>query len=157
MTSDPRHLPLTHLAFLLGLRANELVVERGHARGFRHVRESHGFVIQHLIDSDRTITELAERMEVSQQAASKAVAGMRRLGLLESTRAFDRRAKRIRLSAQGWKAVKLERRSRRDIDRRLSQAVGTRRYTAAKAVLAECLKTLGDVERVKTRRARQPL
>jgi len=154
MTVDARQPPLADLAFFLGLRANELILQHGHARGFRHVRESHGFVIQHLIESDRTITELAARMDVSQQAASKAVAGMRRLGLLESTQGFDRRAKRIRLSAQGWKAVKLARRSRRDIDRRLSKAVGTRRYAAAKAVLAECLTALGEAERVRWRPTR---
>src|SRR5262245_3908345 len=59
---DPSALPLTHLAMFLGLRVNELIVERGRAAGFRQFRESHGFVIQHLIESERTITELANRM-----------------------------------------------------------------------------------------------
>jgi hypothetical protein len=53
----------------LGLRINELVAARLAAEGFGNVKESHGYVIQHLIDEDRSITELANRMEVSQQAA----------------------------------------------------------------------------------------
>ena len=61
-STEPGTLPLTHLAFFVGLRANELIVERGRATGLPGFRESHGFVIQHLIESDRTITELAGRM-----------------------------------------------------------------------------------------------
>ena len=71
---DLSALDLSHLALFLGLRVNELVVTRMTRAGFRNVRESHGYLIQHLIESDRSITELARRMEVSQQAASKSVA-----------------------------------------------------------------------------------
>src|SRR5262245_13866240 len=81
----PPHLDLAHLAFFLGLRVNELVLERGRKAGYRGLRESHGFVIQHLIDGDRSITELGRRMEVSQQAASKAVAELVTLGYVERT------------------------------------------------------------------------
>ena len=53
---------------------NDVVMERTLKAGFRGVRESHGYVIQHLIESERTITELAKRMEITQQATSKIVA-----------------------------------------------------------------------------------
>jgi DNA-binding MarR family transcriptional regulator len=89
---------LGYLAFFLGLRVNELVMQRTAKAGFKEVRESHGFVIQHLIESERTITELARRMEVTQQAASKIVAELIRLRVVEAVSAKDRRAKRISLT-----------------------------------------------------------
>jgi DNA-binding MarR family transcriptional regulator len=140
----------------LGLRVNELIVERGRGAGFAGLRESHGFVIQHLIDADRTITELADRMAVTQQAASKTVADMQALGIVDIVRTEDRRERRVRLSKQGWKGVQLARRARRDIDARLSRAVGQKRYGAAKAVILDCLDVLGGVERIRTRRIRPP-
>jgi len=68
---DLARLDIAYLGFFLGLRVNELVLEKGAAAGFRVMRESHGYVVQHLIESERSITELARRMNVSQQAASK--------------------------------------------------------------------------------------
>src|SRR5215470_7906099 len=95
---DLKQLDIAYLGFFLGLRVNELVLEKGLAAGFRGMRESHGYVVQHLIESERSITELARRMNVSQQAASKAIAELVEHGIVESNRATDRRARRVRLS-----------------------------------------------------------
>jgi DNA-binding MarR family transcriptional regulator len=145
------------LALFVGLRVNELIVERGRAGGAAHLRESHGYVIQHLIEAERTITELATRMGVTQQAASKMVTEMSRQGIIEAIAHDDRRAKRIRLTAKGWAGVRFARRARRDVERRLSRIVGRQRYQAASRVLIECLDALGGTERVRERRVRQPL
>jgi DNA-binding MarR family transcriptional regulator len=105
-------LDLPHLAFFLGLRVNELVMGRTLKAGFSGVRESHGYVIEHLIESPRTITgtgELARRLEVTQPAASKMAAELIHLGMVEAIPLKDRRAKRIRLSQRGWRCVQLGR------------------------------------------------
>jgi DNA-binding MarR family transcriptional regulator len=149
-------LDLGHLGFFLGLRVNELVMKKMTAAGFKSVRESHGYVIQHLIESERSITELARRMEVTQQAASKTVAELVRLGVLEAVPARDRRAKRIRLSRRGWRAVEFSRRARRQVERRLLAAAGKKDYAKAKGILTACLEGLGGIERIRTRRVRQP-
>jgi DNA-binding MarR family transcriptional regulator len=149
-------LDLAHLAFFLGLRVNELVMERTLKEGFPGVRESHGYVVQHLIESDRTITELAQRMEVTQQAASKVVAELIHIGILEATCAKDKRAKRIRLSEQGWRCVRLGRRSRTRIDNLLIRVTGRKSYQTAKSTLLTCLQALGGVERIQSRRIRPP-
>jgi len=149
-------LDLGYLALFLGLRVNELVMDRMAAAGFTRVRESHGFVIQHLVEEERTITELAARMQVTQQAASKVVAELIELGALEAAAGEDRRAKRIRLSKKGWQVVRLGRQERRRIDSRLRAATGDRNYEAARAILRECLSALGGVERIESRRIRQP-
>lgn len=149
-------LDLGHLAFFLGLRVNELVRARGIAAGFAKLRESHGYVIQHLIEADRSITELAWRMEVTQQAASKAVAELIALGALEAVPGHDRRERRVRLSQRGWEAVKTARKHRRQIDGRIERAVGTIRYEAARSTLIECLEALGGTKRIRSRRVRMP-
>ena len=124
---------------LSALRANEIVVAQMKKAGFKNARESHGYLIQHLIESERTITELARRMEVSQQAASKSVAELIRLGFLDAVPATDRRAKRIRLSRHGWKCVRTARQLRSRIDRRLAKSLGAGDYNRTKASLIACL------------------
>jgi len=153
---DLSALDLGHLALFLGLRVNELVVTRMTRAGFTNVRESHGYLIQHLIESERSITELARRMEVSQQAASKSVAELVRLGVLEESPNKDRRAKRIRLSAKGWKAVHASRKIRVGIHENLCRTVGERSVAHAKRTLITCLDQLGATSRIKGRRLRQP-
>ena len=80
---------------------------------------SGGGMVQHLIASDRTITELARRMEVTQQAMSKIVAELIRLGILETASAGAERIERICLSKRGRQWVQLGRRTRARIEARL--------------------------------------
>ena len=157
-TSDglPSELDFAYLAFLLGRRVNELVMERMSTARFKGVRESHGYLVQHLIESERSITELAKRMEVTQQAASKTVAELIGLGILEVAPAKDRRAKRIRLSQRGWDCVRLGRRARAQIDRRLVSAAGKKNYEIARSILVTYLRALGGMERIRSRRVRAP-
>jgi len=152
----PAQLDLGYVALFLGLRVNELVTSRMIKEGFGDVRESHGFLIQHLIEDERSITELARRMEVTQQAASKAVAELLRLGAVEAVGGKDRRFKRIRLSNEGWRCVRTARKVRRQIERRLLKAVGSRKHGEAKGILLECLGELGGLERIRSRRIRPP-
>jgi len=151
-----RALDLSQLSFFLGLRVNELVMERTLKAGFIGIRESHGYLIQHLIESERTITGLAKRMEVTQQAASKTVAELIDLGFVEATPARDRRAKRIRLSRRGWRCVQLGRRTRTRTDNLLIRAAGRRSYENTKSTLLTCLRALGGIERIGSRRIRAP-
>jgi len=152
-----QYLDLGHLALFFGLRVNELVIEQMKAAGFGEARESHGYVIQHLIENERTITQLAERMEVTQQAASKTVAEMVRLGILETaSKSGDRRTKLIRLSPRTWEAVSFSREERRKIEKRVVAAIGENSYTKAKQLLARCLRELGALERIESRKVRIP-
>jgi DNA-binding MarR family transcriptional regulator len=149
---------LGHLALFFGLRVNELVMERMKASGFEGVRERYGFVIQHLIERERTITELAERMEVTQQAASKTVTEMIGMGALEMARnPDDRRTRVIRLSNRAWEAVRASRLERSKLERRLIAAVGKDSYVRTQGILRRCLELLGGLDRVESRRVRMPV
>lgn len=149
-------LDLGYLGLFLGLRVNEIVRARGAARGFRGMRDSHGYVVQHLVDADRTITELARRMGVSQQAASKSVSELLARGILESLPHDDGRARTIRLSKRGWEAVRFGRKTRRRLEAKLRRDVGTKEYDQARTVLVACLQSLGGVGRVRGRSVRAP-
>jgi DNA-binding MarR family transcriptional regulator len=149
-------LDLGHLGLFLGLRVNQLVMAQMARAGFRNLRESHGYVIQHLIESERTITELARRMAVTQQAASKSVAELVRLGVLEESAGDDRRSKMIRLSARGWKGVHASRRIRTTIHLRLQKNIGSDAFERTKRTLIQCLGALGGAEAIRTRRVKQP-
>lgn len=153
---DLEKLDLAYIALFLGQRVNELVVQRLVRAGFTSVRESHGYVVQHLIECERSISDLARRMGVTQQAASKTVAEMVRLGVLKAATAEDRRAKMIRISERGWKSIHFSRRARVQIDRRLTKAVGREAYEHTKEALIQCLDELGGVQRIQSRRVRQP-
>jgi DNA-binding MarR family transcriptional regulator len=151
---DPTRLDLGYVGFFLGLRINELVSARLAAEGFGEVRESHGYVIQHLIEEERSITELARRMEVSQQAASKAIAELVRLGVVEAIVSKDRRTKRIRLSNRGWRSIRFVRKVRSQIERRLIRAVGASQYDETRTILLQCFDELGGIGRIRSRRIR---
>ena len=147
---------LGYLGFFLGARMNELVRTRGAARGFPGLRESYGYVIQHLIEKDRTVSELAARMDISQQAVSKFVSDLARHDVIEYVPTKDRRVTSVRLSKRGWEAVRFARRTRMQLERRLQTTVGRRRYEDAQQVLAACLAALGGVGRVRARRIPLP-
>jgi DNA-binding MarR family transcriptional regulator len=152
----PSNLDLGYLALFFGLRMNEMVMERMAAEGFGDVRESHGYVIQHLIETDRSITELAERMEVTQQAASKVVAELTSLGILEAATGEDRRSKRIALSKRGREAVAISRKIRKQVESKLIKELGADRYGEAKSILLQALKRFGGLEPIRARRIRAP-
>ena len=149
-------LDLGYLALFLGQRVNELIRDRLMRAGFKNVRESHGYVLQHLIEGERSITALARRMGVTQQAASKTIAEMMRLGVLEANPAKDRRAKVIGISKRGWESIRFSRMARVQINRRLATIVGVQSYQEMKRDLIRCLTALGGVERIRSRRVREP-
>ena len=68
---NPAELDLPTLVSLAGAAANQHLLRRLHEDGYPGVRTSHGYVIQNLIERTPTVGELAGRLGVTQQAASK--------------------------------------------------------------------------------------
>lgn len=153
-------LGLGYLGLFLGQRMNELVLSNGRRKGVAQMRASHGYVIQHLVEMDhpisRTGSDLARRMGISQQAASKKIEELVQLGAVEVKASTDRRAKLVRLSASGWAAVQHARQYRAKLERRLLRDVGAEQYAEAQETLRACLTLLGGVERIRSRRIREP-
>jgi DNA-binding MarR family transcriptional regulator len=149
---EPNALALSHLAHFVGLAANrQLLAELGEA-GFGDVRESHGFLIQHLLRGPHSVSELAVLLGVTQQAVSKTVSELTAAGYLESSPGRDARVRLVRLSERGHACVLCARKLRERLERRLEKALGTRRAQQTRHALAEALELLGGVAAVKQRR-----
>jgi DNA-binding MarR family transcriptional regulator len=82
--------------------ASEAVVRHLAAAGFGDLRPSHHHVFQHLVLGPRSITELATRLGMTSQGASKLVIELEQLGYLRrSPGADDRRTHLVELTERG--------------------------------------------------------
>lgn len=99
--------------------------------GYGDVRETHGYVFQHLLDGPLPVGELAARLGVTQQAASKVTAELERLGYVQRiTDPGDQRFRRVELTDRAWGAIEAARRARRRLDDRLREQLGERRWSS---------------------------
>jgi len=151
------NLDLGYLAQFVGFAISDQVQGELAEQGFRDLRYAHGFLIQHLIEADRTVGELARRMEISQQAVSKTVGELVRLGYLEHARdPSDGRVTRVRLAHRGLSAVTTTRVIRAALERKLSSRLGEKRLATAKKILSDALEVLGGADAMRNRRVRPP-
>ena len=142
---------------LSGLALTTEALRRLHAAGYSDLRISHGFVVQHLVQGPVRVGDLAARMGVTQQAASKAVAELTALGYLErGADPADARVRRIGLSARGRAAVATTRAVRADIERELAAALGADRVEAARRTALDALEWAGGADAVRARRVPAP-
>jgi DNA-binding MarR family transcriptional regulator len=150
---DPQQLDVVLAALLAGLALNERVADRIRAAGFADVRFSHGFVFQHLVPGPLPVGELARRMGVSQQAASKSAAELERLGYVERVAdQADARVRRLALSERGRAAVAAGRDARAAVAGELAVALGPRRAKALRTALLDALEFAGGLDAVRSRR-----
>jgi DNA-binding MarR family transcriptional regulator len=149
---DLRELAVTHLAHFVGVFANQHVLAEMKRAGFGDLRESHGFLVQHLLRGPHSVGELARLMGVSQQAVSKTVAELTRAGYLEAQAGDDARVRLLRLSERGHASVLASRRIRDKLERRLSDELGPKRVAGLRAALGDALQALGGSTAVKGRR-----
>jgi DNA-binding MarR family transcriptional regulator len=113
-------------------------------------------LIQRLLHGPATATEIAGDLGVSQQAVSKAVNELIRLGHVETIAdPADRRRRPVQLTVRGRDAVATARAARAGIDDRLREELGDERFDAVRAGLLAALEALdlGDAVR---RRAVSP-
>lgn len=121
------------------------------------VRESDGYVFQHLVPGPIPVTNLAERLGVTQQAASKAVADLERRGLLvRQPDPEDGRVRLVALSDRGWRAVEGARAARQAMAAEVVALLGADRSERFQHDLADVLDHFGGLEVLLTRRLRAP-
>jgi len=153
ITLDDLDVPtlLQVVATLLAHEATAMLA----ADGFDRLRPSHGFVVQHLVDGPRRIGEVAERMGVTQQAASKSLRELEALGVVAlAVDPADSRARRASLTPRGRQAVIGARRARSSVEADLRRHHGDGAVDALRALLVAELDRHGAVEDVLDRRVR---
>jgi DNA-binding MarR family transcriptional regulator len=127
------------------------------ADGFADLRFADGFVFQHLVEGPVTIGALADRLEVTQQAASKSVADLERRGYVARTPdPADARARLVALTPRGEAAIEGARRHRAELVAELAERLGQRRLEAANRLLNDVVADLGADAAVRGRRVRPP-
>jgi DNA-binding MarR family transcriptional regulator len=154
-TADSLDLSLT--ALFAGWAMTDEVQRRLTDQGFGDLRFNDGVVIQHVLAAPLSITALAERMGVTQQAASKAVADLERRGLLTREAApDDARTKLLHLTEHALQAVEATRVLRAKLQEELVADYGAERIDDARAVLASIIGRFGGGDAIRSRRVRPP-
>lgn len=127
------------------------------ADGFDDARFADGVVFQHVIAAAVTISTLAERLGVSQQAASKSVADLEKRGYLtREPDPGDARARLINLTARGEAVIAAARKHRAALDAELREALGADRVESARLLLLDVLRHLDATPALRARRVRPP-
>jgi len=153
----PATLDLVSAVALAGTSLDAEALRRLHAAGHPDARIGHGYTIQHLVEGPLPIGEIAERMGVTQQAASKAVAELERVGYAERGRdPGDARVRRVALTARGIDVVETTRAVRAAMERELAAALGPDRAEELRRAALDALEWSGGAAAVRGRRVREP-
>jgi MarR family transcriptional regulator for hemolysin len=141
---DPMAREVRDFGILLGLAYQGFVEElNAHlvSSGFAGVGASFGYVFRALLAESLTTSQLAARLRITPQGAAKIVDEMVAAGYVERrSDPADGRARRLRLTDRGRRAVATARRFHADYERRLADTHGVDRV----AVLREVLTALVD-------------
>ncbi|MEU7790069.1 MarR family transcriptional regulator [Amycolatopsis sp. NPDC049159] len=157
MVVHPSTLDLSLTALFAGWAMTDEVQRRLAGQGFGDLRFNDGVVIQHVLAAPLSITALAERMGVTQQAASKAVADLERRGLLRrEPDPADARTKLLHLTEHAVAAVEATRVLRQELQEELVAEYGAGRVEAARALLASVIGRFGGDDAIRGRRVRPP-
>jgi DNA-binding MarR family transcriptional regulator len=153
----PADADLSLASLFAGSALADEVQRRLAADGLDDLRFADGFVFQHLVGGPVTIGALAERLGVSQQAASKSVADLERRGYVTRSRdPGDARARRVALTERGEAAIEGGRRHRAALAAELAERLGPRRVEAARRLLLDAVAELGGEAAVRGRRVWPP-
>jgi DNA-binding MarR family transcriptional regulator len=144
---------------ILIVGADRCVVDRLQATmragGHPEMRPPYGFVIRALAAGGLRLTELAERLGVTKQAALKVVDEMEAHRLLERTPApGDRRAKVLRLTPRGEAVRARALEASEEMEAELREDLGDEAVDAARRVLLRFVERHGALEDALARRAR---
>jgi DNA-binding MarR family transcriptional regulator len=156
MNSEPA-LDLSLASLFAGWAMADEIQRRLADDGFADLRFADGFVVQHLVAGPVTIGALAERLEVTQQAASKSVVDLERRAYVERTPdPDDARVRLVALTARGEAAIEAARRHRQALGGELAERLGARKVDAARRLLLDVVAGLGGEPAVRGRRVRAP-
>jgi DNA-binding MarR family transcriptional regulator len=101
------------------------------ARGFDDLRPAHGFAFARLAPGGATITQLAEHLDVSRQAAAQLVDELTAKGYVERRpHPDDARARLIILTEKGWACTRAAEAAMAETVRPWVAALGERRLLA---------------------------
>jgi DNA-binding MarR family transcriptional regulator len=135
-------MPRADLVLLLqacNAALGDRVLAASRKRAGAAVRYNDGYVFQHLVPGPLSVSDLARRLGVSQQAASQQVADLERRDLVRRRPdPGDKRARPVELTRRAWRAVEAARDERAAIEREVADRLGPTRTR-------QLLRALGDI------------
>lgn len=157
MEFDPADADLSLASLFTGWALADELQRRLAVEGFEDSRFADGVVFQHLVSGPLTISALAERLGVSQQATSKSVVDLEKRGYLSrEPDPADARARQVVLTSRGEGVIAAARRHRAALDSELRQALGADRVEQARLLLVDTINLLGAAPALRARAARPP-
>ncbi|MEV0801122.1 MarR family winged helix-turn-helix transcriptional regulator [Kribbella sp. NPDC050281] len=157
MDFDPAGADLSLASLFAGWALADELQRRLVADGFEDTRFADGVIFQHLVSGPVTISTLAERLGVTQQAASKSVVDLEHRGYLtREPDPADARARNVVLTQRGQSVIAAARRHRAALDAELRRALGTERIEAARLLLVDTINHLGATPPLRARTVRPP-
>jgi DNA-binding MarR family transcriptional regulator len=117
------------------------------AAGFADLGRSDGFVFRSLMIRPMTVSELASHLEITKQGAAQIIDDMERRGYVErQPDPVDKRARLVRLSGRGQRALANARRFHGHYERRLADAHGEEAVATLRAMLGAIAGTAQSVD-----------
>jgi DNA-binding MarR family transcriptional regulator len=154
---DPADADLSLASLFTGWALADELQRRLATDGFADARFADGVIFQHLVGGPLTIGALAERLEVTQQAASKSVVDLEKRGYLSrEADPADARARLVVLTERGAGVIASARRQRAALDAELGEALGADRIESARILLVDTLRHLGVTPSLRERRVSPP-
>ena len=125
-------LALAFSAFATELRASMA------AAGYDDLHRSFGYVARNLAETPLTLSELAQRLDITSPGALKIVQHMEDAGYLERVPdPADARAKHLRLTRRGRSALAAAREFHARFERELAERFGSKKLQALREVLGD--------------------
>jgi DNA-binding MarR family transcriptional regulator len=155
MSIDPRD-DLSLLFTAAAAAANEHVVQHIAEAGFGDLRVSHGYVFQHVVPGPVSIGELAARLGMTAQGASKATVELEGMGYLRRRPGEDARTRLVELTERGWAAVEAARAARAEVNAEIRALLGPDDADALLRTLRRTAEETGGLAALASRRLRPP-
>jgi DNA-binding MarR family transcriptional regulator len=157
MSSTPEQ-DLTLLVTALDAAARAEVTRRIAAAGYPDLRPAHGYVFQHLVVGPARVTDLAHKLGMTAQGASKLVVDLERLGyVVRRTDPADRRNRIVELTPRGWAGIEAGRTARAAVTAAWRAALGEPAAEAFVAALHQLAVQSGGLRQLLERRLRPEL
>jgi len=158
MTSTPPIPPERDLVILLTALhagATTAVTRRMDDAGFADLRPAHGYVFQHLVEGPARVTELARKLGMTAQGASKSVIELEQMGyVVRQSDPGDQRYRPVALTQRGWEAIEAARAARAVVNAELFAAAGPSAGEGLLALFQLLAERTGDLRELLARRLR---
>jgi DNA-binding MarR family transcriptional regulator len=123
--------------------------------GFTDLRPAHGYVFQHLVEGPMRVTELARKLGMTAQGASKSVIELERMGyVVRQSDPGDQRNRPVALTEHGWEAIEAARAARAVVNAELLASAGSGAAENLLSMLQRLAERTGGLRELLARRLR---